>query len=139
MEQIISYIRNLYKLGKISNMDINLDTDYNPKTQFVIKTALDEEEGENKVHREYVFFCCVSNYRFQVSTNEISKDTQLLYENVFGQFVMREPRSKCCIFLENKNWMPDLDFVKQVLEFLMDPKTNPKITMMKRNYSSMKF
>lgn len=135
MDKCLTYLKNLYKEGKISQLLLDLDSEYMPKCSFVLESRYTKDE------RSFIwrFNGTCSNYRLQITTDPIPKEVQAQMEEVYSQFVQRENKNRCCSWLSNKWENPDVLLVEEAINFLLDPLNKPKIPLMKRSVSMNKF
>lgn len=139
MDKCLSYIKNLYKEGKVKNLQLDLDSEYLPKCSFYIESRVPVEGLQNN-EKIYLFYITCSAYRFQITTfNSITKQDQAEMEEIYGPFVQRENRSRVCSWMSNKWAIPDVLIIEEALNFLFNPKELPKLNIMKRSISTNKF
>lgn len=135
MDKCLAYLKTLYKDGKISQLLLDLDSEYMPKCSFVLESKYKIEQ------REYIwkFYGTCSNYRFQITTDPLPKDTQSEMEEVYSQFIQRENKNRCCSWISNKWGVADVAIVQEAIEFLLNPLNKPKLPLMKRSMSMNTF
>lgn len=132
MDKCLTYLKNLYKEGKISQLLLDLDSEYMPKCSFVLESRYTKDE------RSFIwrFNATCSNYRLQITTDPIPKEVQAEMEEIYGPFVQRENKNRCCSWISNKWENPDVLLVEEAINFLLDPLNKSKIPLMKRCVSN---
>lgn len=139
MDKILTYLKQLYKEDKVKNLQLEFDSEYLPKCSFYIESKVPVEGFQNN-EKIYLFYITCSNYRLQITTfDSVTKEQQAEMEEIYGQFVQRENRSRVCSWLSNKWIIPDVLLLEEALNFLFNPKNLPKLNLMKRSISTNKF
>ena len=136
MDKVLAYVKSLYKQGLIQNFNINLDSEVNPKCNFVLYTIINDEKG---FPHQYEWNVRISNYRMLVFSKTLTKEEQSKWEEVFGQFIQRDI-SRNCVYVQNKwSGIPDFDYVVEILEYLLKPEINIRKPRKDRNIVQTQF
>ena len=133
MDKVLAYSKQLYKNEKIQQFKLELDSEKNVKCEFVVFTLKDKKYFEWRVS--------ISNYRFLILTRaNLTKEDQEEYEKHFGNMIQRNVDSRSAVYVQNKwNSQVDVDYVREIIEYLIDPETNIQRTRSQRNISSSHF
>lgn len=118
MQSCIDYVNNLWKIGKVEQPFLDYDSEKNVKMTFMFYIL---HKGETDMYpKRYEFVGKISAYRFMItSKTPLSKESQYVYEALFGPFVQREEYSRHCIHYTNKWTTPSVATVQQKMEDIL--------------------